>query len=82
MDAHIAYKNACMNAIEYLQTCGYTAEQAYIILGAAPVEGRISGIVDIPNACCTIYLPTEIFQRDVEPMRYSVSRQTQVATAR
>ena len=46
MNAHIAYKNACMNAIEYLQTCGYTAEQAYIILGAAPVEGRISGIVD------------------------------------
>ncbi len=76
MDAHIAYKNACLNAIEYLQTCGYTAEQAYMILGAAPVEGRISGIV------CTIYLPTEIFQRDVEPMRYSVSRQTQVATAR
>ncbi len=82
MDAHIAYKNACMNAIEYLQTCGYTAEQAYMILGAAPVEGRVSGIVDIPNACCTIYLPTEIFQRDVEPMRHSVSRQTQVATAR
>ena len=81
MDAHIAYKNACVNAIEYLQTCGYTAEQTYMILGAAPVEGRISGIVDIPNACCTIYLPTEIFQRDVEPMRYSVSRQTQVATS-
>jgi formamidase len=53
-----------------------------MILGAAPVEGRVSGIVDIPNACCTIYLPTEIFQRDVEPMRYSVSRQTQVATTR
>jgi acetamidase/formamidase len=29
-------------------------------LGAAPVEGRISGIVDIPNACCTLYLPTEM----------------------
>jgi len=82
MDPHIAYKNACMGAIAYLQTCGYTAEQAYIILGAAPVEGRISGIVDIPNACCTLYLPTEIFQREVEPMRYAVSRQTQVATSR
>jgi formamidase len=81
MDAHIAYKNACMNAIAYLQTCGYTAEQAYMILGAAPVEGRVSGIVDIPNACCTIYLPTEIFQRDIEPMRHTVSRQTQVSTA-
>ncbi len=81
MNAHIAYKNACMNAIEYLQTCGYTAEQAYMILGAAPVEGRVSGIVDIPNACCTIYLPTEIFQRDVEPMKNTASRQTQVSTA-
>jgi formamidase len=78
MDPHIAYRNACMNAIEYLQTCGYTAEQSYIILGAAPVEGRISGIVDIPNACCTIYLPTEIFQREMEPMKYTVSRQTQI----
>jgi formamidase len=81
MDAHIAYKNACMNAIEYLQTCGYTAEQAYIIIGAAPIEGRVSGIVDIPNACCSLYLPTEIFQREVEPMRFTVSRQTQVSTA-
>lgn len=81
LDAHIAYKNACLNAIEYLQTCGYTAEQAYIILGAAPIEGRVSGVVDIPNACCTIYLPTEIFQRDVEPMRHAVSRQTQVASS-
>jgi formamidase len=81
MDAHIAYRNACMSAIDYLQTCGYTAEQAYIILGAAPVEGRISGIVDIPNACCTVYLPIDIFQRDVEPMRHSVSNKMQVGTA-
>jgi formamidase len=81
MDAHVAYKNACMNAIEYLQTCGYTAEQAYIIIGAAPIEGRVSGIVDIPNACCSLYLPTEIFQREIEPMRFSVSRQTQVSSA-
>lgn len=67
MDAHVAYRNACLNAINYLKTCGYTGEQAYIILGTAPTEGRISGIVDIPNACCTIYLPTEIFERDVMP---------------
>lgn len=67
LDAHIAYRNACLNAIEYLKTFGYTGEQAYIILGTAPVEGRISGIVDIPNACCSLYLPTEIFQRNVLP---------------
>jgi formamidase len=67
LDAHVAYRRACLNAIEYLKKFGYTGEQAYIILGSAPVEGRISGIVDIPNACCTIYLPTEIFQRNILP---------------
>ncbi len=67
LDAHIAYRRACLNAIEYLKKFGYTGEQAYIILGAAPVEGRISGIVDIPNCCCTIYVPTEIFQRNIKP---------------
>jgi formamidase len=67
LDAHVAYRNACLNAITYLKTFGYTGEQAYIILGAAPVEGRISGIVDVPNACCTIYLPTEIFERNILP---------------
>jgi formamidase len=81
LDAHVAYKNACLSAIQYLQTCGYTAEQAYIIIGAAPIEGRVSGIVDIPNACCSLYLPTEIFERDIEPMRHTASRQTQIATA-
>ncbi len=48
LDAHIAYRRACLNAIEYLKKFGYTGEQAYVILGTAPVEGRISGIVDIP----------------------------------
>jgi formamidase len=67
LDAHIAYQRACLNAIDYLKKFGYTGEQGYIILGAAPVEGRISGIVDIPNVCCTIYLPTEIFQRNIKP---------------
>jgi hypothetical protein len=36
-------------------------------LGTAPVEGRISGIVDIPNACCTQAIPTEIFEFDIHP---------------
>jgi len=67
LDATIAYRNACLNAIEYLKTFGYTGEQAYIIIGTAPVEGRVSGIVDIPNACCSLYLPTEIFERNVLP---------------
>jgi formamidase len=67
LDAHVAYRRACLNAIEYLKKFGYTAEQAYVILGTAPVEGRISGIVDIPNACCTLAIPTEIFEFDIRP---------------
>ena len=59
LDAHIAYRRACLNAIEYLKKFGYTGEQAYVIIGTAPCEGRISGIVDIPNACCTLAIPTE-----------------------
>ncbi|GGI99547.1 formamidase [Alicyclobacillus cellulosilyticus] len=67
LDAHVAYRRACLNAIQYLQTVGYTAEQAYMILSTAPVEGRISGIVDIPNACCTLAIPTAIFEKDILP---------------
>jgi formamidase len=67
MNAHIAFKQACLNAITYLTLCGYTDQQAYILLSAAPIEGRISGIVDIPNVCCSLYLPTEIFERPIFP---------------
>ena len=67
MNAHIAFKQACLNAITYLKGCGYTDQQAYILLSAAPIEGRISGIVDIPNVCCSLYLPTEIFERPIFP---------------
>jgi len=67
LDAHVAYRRACLNAIDYLQQFGYTGEQAYMILGTAPVEGRVSGIVDIPNAVCTLYVPMEIFEFDIRP---------------
>jgi formamidase len=67
LDATVAYRNACLNAIEYLKCFGYSGEQAYLLLGAAPIEGRISGVVDIPNACCSLYLPTAIFDFDIRP---------------
>ncbi|MCM3456870.1 acetamidase/formamidase family protein [Heyndrickxia oleronia] len=67
LNAHIAYRRACLNAIEFLKTLGYTGEQAYMILGTAPVEGRINGIVDIPNACCTVAIPTQIFDKEISP---------------
>jgi len=65
LDAHVAYRRACLNAIEYMKKFGYTGAQAYAILGTAPVEGHISGIVDIPNACATLWLPTDIFEFDI-----------------
>ncbi len=68
MDVHIAYRRACLNAIEYLKKFGYTGEQAYLLLSCAPVEGRVSGIVDIPNACCTLAIPTAIFDQNILPV--------------
>jgi formamidase len=67
LDPHVSYRMACLNAIEYMKKFGFTGAQAYAILGTAPVEGRISGVVDIPNACTTLYLPTEIFDFDIRP---------------
>jgi formamidase len=67
LDVHVAYRQACLNAIAYLKKFGFSGAQAYAILGTAPVEGRISGIVDIPNACATLALPTEIFSFDIRP---------------
>ena len=67
LDVHVAYRQACLNAIEYLKKFGFSGAQAYAILGTAPVQGHISGVVDIPNACATLWLPTEIFKFDINP---------------
>ena len=67
LDVHVAYRQAVLNAIEYLKKFGYTGAQAYSLLGCAPVQGHISGVVDIPNACATLWLPTDIFDIDVKP---------------
>ena len=67
LDVNVAYRQACLNAIEYLKKFGYSGAQASSILGTAPVQGHISGVVDIPNACATLWLPTEIFDFDINP---------------
>ncbi len=67
LDSQLAYQRAILHAIDYLTTFGYTPEQAYLLLGAAPIEGRFSGVVDIPNSCATVYIPTEIFDFEVRP---------------
>lgn len=37
--------------------------QVYILLSCCPCEGRISGIVDSPNAVATLAIPTAIFDQ-------------------
>ncbi|MEO0976431.1 MAG: formamidase [Pseudomonadota bacterium] len=67
IDMTEAYRQACLNAIEYMTKFGYSREQALAILGTAPVQGHVSGIVDYPNACATLWLPTDIFEYDLLP---------------
>ncbi|CAN1815204.1 fmdA [Linum perenne] len=67
LDATVAYKRAVLNAIDYLSKFGYSKEQVYLLLSCCPCEGRISGIVDAPNACATLAIPTAIFDQDIRP---------------
>ncbi|XP_042481713.1 formamidase-like isoform X3 [Macadamia integrifolia] len=71
LDASVAFKRAVLNAINYISKFGYSREQVYLLLSACPCEGRISGIVDSPNACATLAIPTAIFdQRLVSLSQY------------
>ncbi|XP_073107930.1 uncharacterized protein [Elaeis guineensis] len=67
LDATVAYKRAVLNAIDYLSKFGYSKEQVYLLLSCCPCEGRISGIVDSPNAVATLAIPTAIFDQDIRP---------------
>ena len=67
LDSHLSYQRACLHAIDYLTKFGYSPEQGYLLLGSAPIEGRLSGVVDIPNSCSTVYLPTAMFEFDIRP---------------
>lgn len=67
LDVNVAYKQACLNAIEYLKKFGYSGEQIYSLLGTAPTQAHISGVVDIPNASATLWIPTGIFDFDINP---------------
>jgi formamidase len=67
MNSHTSYRRACLQAIDYLKKFGYTGQQALHILGTVPIEGRHSGMVDIPNSCSTLALPTGAFEFDLSP---------------
>jgi formamidase len=66
-DVTLASREAILRAVEYLTTVGYSDEQAYTIVSVAPVEFRISCVVTPPNISVTLYLPLDIFERDVLP---------------
>jgi formamidase len=67
MDASVAYKQTSLRAIEYLRKFGYNDYQLYLLLGCAPVQGHVAGIVDVPNACTTMGVPVDIFDFDILP---------------
>ncbi|MEX2581884.1 MAG: formamidase [Gemmatimonadota bacterium] len=67
LDVLVAYRHACLNAIRYLEGYGYTGEQAYMLLAAAPVQGRLSCLLEHPNVCTTLALPKAIFDFPIEP---------------
>jgi len=75
MDATVAYKQAALNAIAYLMKIGYTREQSYLLLSAAPVESHIGALVDSPNACVTLAIPTGIFSHDILPKPEGFTKQ-------
>ena len=66
-DSTMAAREAMLQAIDYLMKFGYSGEQAYTLLSVAPIELRISGITDVPNACVTLYLPLDIFDQGILP---------------
>src|ERR1700761_2580569 len=47
MDASVAYRQTSLRAIEYLRRYGYDDYQSYLLLGCAPVQGHVAGIVDV-----------------------------------
>lgn len=47
----------------------------YLLLSCCPCEGRLSGIVDVPNAVCTLAIPTAIFDQDVRPKKGGIPPQ-------
>jgi formamidase len=67
LDVWVAYRMACRHAIRHLQRYGFTGEQAYVLLAAAPVHGHISCMLEHPNVCCTVAIPSSIFDFDIGP---------------
>ena len=49
LDVNVAYRQACLNAIEYLKKFGYSGAQAYSILGTAPCRATSAASSTCPT---------------------------------
>jgi formamidase len=67
-DSTMAMREAMLQAVDYLMSAGFSGEQAYVILSAAPIQIHISCIVTQPNASVTLYLPLDIFDKNILPV--------------
>lgn len=67
LDATIAYRQACLQAVDNLRRYGYNEYQIYLLLSCAPVQRHIAEIVDILNAYTTLGIPMDIFDFDIRP---------------
>jgi Acetamidase/Formamidase family len=56
--------------------------QVYLLLSCCPAEGRISGIVDAPNACATLAIPLVIFDQVRGRRRHGTARRGGLAVCR
>ncbi|MGT2491611.1 acetamidase/formamidase family protein [Cupriavidus basilensis] len=69
LDVHVAYRQACLNAIEYMTRFGYSRAQAYADpghgAGAGAYQRRRVDVTQLPGA--TLWLPTQIFDFDIRP---------------
>jgi formamidase len=59
-DLTLAARNALLNMIEHLGTCGFDCQQAYTLCSVA-VDLRLSQTVDVPNLLVSALLPLDIF---------------------
>ena len=64
LDITAAYRQACLNAIEYLKKFGYTDEQAYIIIGWTAQYLRDSGLDAATAGFRVGYEDPSYFSRD------------------
>lgn len=57
---NLAARRALIEMISYLETRGFTRQQAYAICSAT-VDLRISQVVDVPNVIVSAFVPLDIF---------------------